>query len=624
MKEYSSFRFFKCGLTSVYDRIQYLVVYFLLFPIVMSFSYKSHAAPQYSESELSELEKKFEFMDFSGNSEKLETAYILCSSYTISGNRENALKYADILMGMSATEMTEYEKLSVYAYSAQAYLAFDKYHKADSVLRKGFYVWNEIEKGTMHGSFQFGGISNPTAVAILFNAAGVYAVNVEMNYERATEYFLQGMKFARTYLKSMDYAALSCNLLMTYFIRNNPEGLVYAQEVYNDGVKEDDMYLRFIGAYELSMMYYIDEDYDSAEKYILEAINSEIKVNTVYVYNMYANILYKTGREEEAGQYYLKAMSELEGVPVTIASYVCLSYGTYLLEKKETDKAISILTRGLDIAMAKENKVFTYQLNKSLSEAYSRKGMYKEALKYYINFHQESDSIFNLKRERTIGQLMLKYRTALYESQVKEKDIQLMKKNRTLIILLAVVLMVILVSVILWIINRKTNAMYTRIVRQYQNAISEQKKLSGQLEWYKSQTEASGNDSSVSQSDGDAMGHAVEIADKLEYLMNQKHIYTDNTLSREKLAELAGTNRTYLTKIIKEHFNKSVNQYINSYRINKAIEILSNDKTDIPMKSVELESGFSSSSNFFKLFKEEVGMSPAKFREKVLEISSGK
>lgn len=597
------------------------LIYILIISSVLLFKTGTiYAFPQYTENELFQMESDFNrHKDDKDNSGTIEKAYILCSSYTVSGNREKALKYADILIGMLNQENTVSDRLSIYAYSAQAYLAFDKYHKADSILNCAFSLWNEIEGSFLKGSLSTEANSNPTAIAILFNAAGVYSVNVEMNYEKATEYFLQGMNFAKLHLRSMDYAVLSNNLLMTYFIRNNPEGLVYAQDIYNDGKEKDDIYLLFMGAYESAMMYYISGDYKSAEKYILEAINSEVKINTVYVFNMYANILYKTGRSDEANEYYLKAMSGLPEESATIASYVCLSYGTYLFENGHTDKSIEILSKGLEIAMSKNNKVFTHKLNRILSEAYSKKGMYKKALNHYRLFHQESDSIFNLKRERTISQLMLKYRTALFESKVKEKDLQLIKQSRTIMAISAISVMVLVISVILWFLNRKTNSMYTKIVRQYQNAISDQKRLSEQLEQYKSAQDSQSYEKDVETQ----KTNTDDIADKLEYLMKQVRIYRDNTLSREKLAEMAGTNRTYLTKTIKDKFNKSVNQYINSYRINHAIEILSNEKSDVPLKSVEFESGFSSSSNFFKLFKEEVGMSPAKFREKVLELSSG-
>lgn len=39
------------------------------------------------------------------------------------------------------------------------------------------------------------------------------------------------------------------------------------------------------------------------------------------------------------------------------------------------------------------------------------------------------------------------------------------------------------------------------------------------------------------------------------------------------------------------------------------------------LKQVEVESGFYSSSTFFRIFKEETGMSPAKYREMVDETA---
>lgn len=80
---------------------------------------------------------------------------------------------------------------------------------------------------------------------------------------------------------------------------------------------------------------------------------------------------------------------------------------------------------------------------------------------------------------------------------------------------------------------------------------------------------------------------ADELYGRLIDAMEHDRMYIDSQLSRDSLAEALDTNRTYLTNLIKERTGMSVPQFINSYRINEAIRILSDKSTaDVPMKSL--------------------------------------
>ena len=112
-----------------------------------------------------------------------------------------------------------------------------------------------------------------------------------------------------------------------------------------------------------------------------------------------------------------------------------------------------------------------------------------------------------------------------------------------------------------------------------------------------------------------------QIFDKLCRLMEDEQLYTQPQLTRETLIERLGTNHTYFSKIIKEKANMNYAQFVNSYRINKAIAILS-DKSQIgyPLKKLSSDLGFSSVSTFYKLFKEATGISPSAYRKSLEDL----
>ena len=78
-----------------------------------------------------------------------------------------------------------------------------------------------------------------------------------------------------------------------------------------------------------------------------------------------------------------------------------------------------------------------------------------------------------------------------------------------------------------------------------------------------------------------------EIYANLCRLMEEEKIYTDSHLTRDRVAEMLGTNRTYLTQIIKTYTGKSYPQFVNGYRIRHALRVLSDaESADYPLKAL--------------------------------------
>lgn len=86
----------------------------------------------------------------------------------------------------------------------------------------------------------------------------------------------------------------------------------------------------------------------------------------------------------------------------------------------------------------------------------------------------------------------------------------------------------------------------------------------------------------------------AEILAKMDEVMIKKSLYLDMTLSLKKVSTEAGTNRTYITRALK---HKGINfvAYVNTFRIVKALQILSDKKNkDLSMYEVADLSGFPS------------------------------
>lgn len=104
--------------------------------------------------------------------------------------------------------------------------------------------------------------------------------------------------------------------------------------------------------------------------------------------------------------------------------------------------------------------------------------------------------------------------------------------------------------------------------------------------------------------------------------MDNERLFAESQLTRERMAERLNTNRTYLTQVIKKKTGMSYLQFVNSYRINEAIRVLSDkDNSDYPLKQLWSDLGFSSPSTFYKLFQQAVGITPSVYRKQFLEVN---
>jgi AraC-like DNA-binding protein len=92
--------------------------------------------------------------------------------------------------------------------------------------------------------------------------------------------------------------------------------------------------------------------------------------------------------------------------------------------------------------------------------------------------------------------------------------------------------------------------------------------------------------------------------------------FLDPYLSLTSLANKYNTNTSYLSKIINNYSAYNFTDYINSYRVTYAKELLTNKKyKSYTIIAIGLESGFNSKSTFYTAFKKLTQQTPSEFRQ---------
>ncbi len=79
------------------------------------------------------------------------------------------------------------------------------------------------------------------------------------------------------------------------------------------------------------------------------------------------------------------------------------------------------------------------------------------------------------------------------------------------------------------------------------------------------------------------------------------------------LASLANMNEQYFCRFFKRAIGRTPTEYINDYRIRKAISLL--ETTNLPVMSICLDSGFFNLGNFLKIFRRYTGTTPLQYRK---------
>lgn len=455
--------------------------------------------------------------------EDIDLLVEICSQYTMRSEFAAIHPYVSRLRRAGAAHDDERALMYADLFSGQSYLLAEGSDSTRIYLDRALIRGRQCE--------------DPVALCRIYNALGIYAVSIETNYFGGIEYFLEAMEYARSASLNRFYLVAQCNLANTYYMRNDPAGLKYAEEVCRLGTEWGYDYLAFGGAVISAYMHYMLGDQDRALEYILRTLPDTDKFGYhTELYSLYANILHAQGDDAGAERYYLMALDHIDEKVVTAAVMTYLSYGTYLNDRGEYARAIPVLRQGIELSERSNNAVHRYKLYQRISEAETALGRYREALDYFKSYHSQADSIFNVERERSINELRVKYDAERQENMLRKSEIDLIRQQRRFQLLLLLLLFAVGISTVVYILYRRKDKMYKQIVRQQYEFLKKEKKAAQPAmppRPYFPQTEKPSPDRDE---------HAVRDAElfaRIEYLMQTEGVYRQNDLTIERARRAA-------------------------------------------------------------------------------------
>ena len=543
------------------------------------------------------------------NSQNTSSLLYLCNYYLQQGNYPKAITYAEVVKNQA--DQNKDDRLMMYAFLFQG--------KARLMIgRKTAQKSLEAARNIAYN------LRNDSVLCEVYGCLGEYEAVVEADYYQAMQWMYKGI--ARAQKKQLDasYALLLSKLSHVYYLKRDGAGLKYAEESYEVAKNLDNPYLIYQASIESAYMYFLNKQGTDAILFLQEAealMNENHFFDQAHTYNLLGNLLYDLGDLKQAAISFQKGMNDKQGSQITSVIYAHLGYAKVLMEQKKWPEAIIVLKHGIAISRARSNAVHRHELYQLLSICYEHQHKYEEALKSYKLFRLENDSLFSSRRELEVSEMRYRYDTERQKNQIKQGQLTVMEKEQKLQQLSFALILVVLVSGLIYYLYRRKNILYLRIVKQNQEAIRRESELLRRIESLQQtsvQPAESVQEKYASSSLTDEK--SGELFRQLESLMRDAKLYRDNSLSKDKVAERLGTNRTYLSQIINEQTQMSFTRYVNAFRIDEAIRVLSDSTNDLPLKALASDLGFNSISTFYNLFQTAIGMTPAQYRSKVKEL----
>lgn len=107
-------------------------------------------------------------------------------------------------------------------------------------------------------------------------------------------------------------------------------------------------------------------------------------------------------------------------------------------------------------------------------------------------------------------------------------------------------------------------------------------------------------------------GKANELFHRLSMMVTEEELYKNQKLKVNDLADRLDMPAHRISQLLNDNLDSSFASFVNKYRIEEAKSILLSE-SPLSIEGIGLEAGFGSKSTFFKVFKAEVGMTPAQY-----------
>lgn len=456
--------------------------------------------------------------------------------------------------------------------------------------------------------------SQPNIMIAYYNTLGNYALRSRLDYEQAVKMFLSALNWAKNGGSVINSIAMAYDIVYLFYILDDRSGMEYAAEAYALATQKLDVQsppyssaLTMMG-----MMKILSGENQESRTYLDSAravVLSEGYYSQVADIDMFlGDISRMEGDIESAVTVYSRVVDRGEQVYPSTIIRTYLMLGECCMECGRTQEALDFFTAGLSVSYRTGVLEFRKELLHALYMYWYRLGEMDRAFSHYADYVAFEDTIKNAASEQAFYTLLRQHKELEHENEMNLSAIALQKsRQRTVLLLLAVVIVSIL-SVVFYVQRKRQKRMYMQLFDKHQKY----------LEYFNSRT-AMEDTTRSSSNEADK-----ELFARIETLMREQKVFKQKGLTRESLAELLGTNKTYVSRAINAFAGKTFVNYINAYRINEAVKMISCPDSSVNAKELAEELGYASVNVFYQVFQRETGLSLSRYRKELVGLPARK
>lgn len=453
---------------------------------------------------------------------------------------------------------------------------------------------------------------NHDAMLSVNNGLGMYYLLVQNDVYTATTYYYRALEDAKAIDDNRRYGIILSNLAGAYLAMEDASGQKLAEQSHEIALKRGEPIPLYYAKYTLAHFYLLTDSLDAAARLVDETEKLYRDGGFGDEPNLYlirGELAEKRGDIQEAYRNYAMAMENFSDSDPSQVTATYISYARLLRKDRRTASAIKVLEYGLNNT-ASEMRIHTPELLRELVYSYRDAGDMNKALDYSLSYQQYQDSVFRLSRERALHENRIRHEVYANERMIDEQRLELVRDRYKIAVLVICVIAVLGLLLLTYSNYRKKDRLYRAIVTQNSECIKREQLLLEQIE----RTRKSRETASAPPLPTDK---AADLMAGFTSLMMERKLFCDPSITVGTVAELLGSNRTYLSKAINESTGKTFTQLVNEYRIREAVALISDLEANLPLKQICFDVGFQSLSTFYSSFQAATGMTPARYRAQI-------
>ena len=537
--------------------------------------------------------------------------------------------------------ITENEKISFYNTRANIYTVAQELELAEANFLKALYYIEKLNDEILGRQAQ-----------IMMNIGNTRFRQAK--FDEALDIYRQALTFLEN---NPDYteivSLITLNKVMVFMLRDETDSaLYYAQRLLDIATAEGFRLMEALALSHIALVFFSLEQFAQAKENFQAAIPILIEYNNLpQLWNTYLNfaaVLFALNRMEE-GLIYAQKSNELAatlGLPLVgmvryygrrgliykeegnLQSSLAMLYQASELQNKLPDLRIIATLQNqigeVHIKMgnltaayyylsaarhtAQEHRLLRVEADaqKFLAIIYAMRSDMDSSLTATITERELRQQITNKHTVRALQEMQIRYETEINQLLIAQKTEEIRYTQRQNLFLSIILVLVLVVLILTIIFHRRKVQNIHHIVKQHEA-------------YLKYKQEAAQQQPDTSQP-VEEESPSKKLALAIQHLFETEKIYCQQGLSINEVATKLETGHKYLSNAIREHFQKGFVDYVNTYRVEEAIELLKEQKQGgkyarYSVEAIAEEAGFGNRATFYAVFKRIIGVTPREYMD---------